>query len=82
MGERVRRSGTAHPWGATSWNEASLPLPKGGAGPGFCPKSSCESVAALRFITRAGPGASGDRGLYLRKTLAALGPIGYLAIIF
>lgn len=36
------------------WNGASLQLPKGGVrGPGFCPKSSFKSMAAVRFIIRA-----------------------------
>lgn len=40
------------------------------------------SVATVRFLKAPRLDASWDRGLRLRKTLAALGPVGYLIIYF
>lgn len=70
----MRRSGTAHPWVATSWKEASLPLPKGGAGPGFCPESSRGSMAALRCICCAGPAPLGTEGSLLGRSPCCFRP--------
>lgn len=58
-------------WGTTQ-------SPEGNAGgPEFCPQFSLKSMAAVPSSHALEPVASRNRGLYLRKTLAALGPVGY-----
>ena len=61
---------------------ASLQLLEGGAGaPCLVPSPRMER-GRRALPTAPGPDASRNRGLRLRKTLAALGPVGYLIIIF
>lgn len=58
------------------------PCRGGGAGPRVL-SPVLRSMAAVRFVTCArARRILEQRAVYLRKTLAALGPVGYLTIIF